>query len=46
MSEYKEGFQDGYVYAREELAEKISEVDGLDSWTIEQICDMIERNKI
>jgi hypothetical protein len=46
MSEYKEGFQDGYTYAKEELVEKLSEVEGLDSWTLEVICDMIERNKL
>jgi len=46
MSEYKEGFQDGYIFAKEELVERLSEIQGLDDWTIEQICDMIERNKI
>jgi hypothetical protein len=46
MEQYKDGFVDGYVYAREEILERISEVEGLDSWTIEQICDMIESNKI
>jgi len=46
MSDYKEGFQDGYIYAKEELVEKLSEVEGLDSWTLEVICDMIERNKL
>jgi hypothetical protein len=46
MDQYKEGFVDGYAYAREEIFDKISEVEGLDDWTIDQICDMIERNKI
>ena len=46
MSDYKEGFQDGYIYAKEEIVEKLSEVEGLDSWTLEVICDMIERNKL
>jgi hypothetical protein len=46
MSEYKEGFQDGYIFAKEELVERLSEIEGLDDWTIEQICDMIESNKI
>jgi hypothetical protein len=46
MSEYKAGFQDGYIFAKEELVERLSEIQGLDDWTIEQICDMIERNKI
>jgi hypothetical protein len=46
MSEYKEGFTDGYIFAKEELMERLSELDGLDSWTIERICDMIERNEL
>ena len=46
MSDYKEGFQEGYFFAREELLERISEVEELDSYTIERICDMIESNKI
>jgi hypothetical protein len=46
MEQYKEGFVDGYEYAREEILEKISEVEGLDSWTIERLCDMIESNKL
>ena len=46
MSDYKEGFQDGYIYAKEELVEKLSEAEGLDSWTLEVICDMIERNEL
>lgn len=46
MEQYKEGFQDGYTYAKEEIVEKLSEVQGLDSWTIEVICDMIEKNKL
>jgi hypothetical protein len=46
MSDYKEGFKDGYIYAKEELVERLSEVEGLDSWTIEQICNMIESNKL
>ena len=46
MSEYKEGFTDGYIFAKEELVERLSELEGLDSWTIERICDMIERNEL
>ena len=46
MSDYKEGFDDGYIFARDELAESIACLEGLDDWTIEQILDMIERNKI
>jgi hypothetical protein len=46
MDQYKEGFADGYSYARDEIFAKISEVEGLDSYTIEMICDMLENNKI
>jgi hypothetical protein len=46
MEQSKEGFVDGYAYAREEILDRILEVEGLDSWTIERLCDMIESNKI
>jgi hypothetical protein len=46
MEQYKEGFQDGYIFAKEELVERLSEVNGLDDWTIDQICNMIENNKL
>ena len=46
MEQYKEGFQDGYIFAKEELVERLSEVEGLDDWTVDQICNMIENNKI
>jgi hypothetical protein len=46
MEQYKEGFTDGYIFAKEELVERLSEVEGLDDWTIEQICNMIESNKL
>ena len=46
MDQYKEGFSDGYLFAKEELVERLSEVDGLDDWTIDQICNMIENNKL
>jgi hypothetical protein len=46
MTEYKEGFTDGYIFAKEELVERLSEVEGLDDWTIDQICNMIENNKL
>jgi hypothetical protein len=46
MSEYKQGFTDGYIFAKEELVERLSEVEGLDDWTIDQICNMIERNEL
>jgi hypothetical protein len=46
MEQYREGFQDGYTYAKEELIDKISEIQDLDPWTVERICDMIERNEL
>ena len=46
MEQYKEGFTDGYIFAKEELVERLSEVDGLDDWTVDQICNMIENNKL
>jgi len=46
MEQYKEGFTDGYIFAKEELVERLSEIEGLDSWTIDQICNMIENNKL
>jgi len=46
MEQYKEGFQDGYIFAKEELVERLSEVEGLDDWTIDRICDMIEKNEL
>jgi hypothetical protein len=46
MSDYKEGFTDGYIFAKEELVDNLSEIEGLDSWTIDQICNMIEQNKL
>ena len=46
MNDYKEGFADGIVFAKEELVERLSEVDGLDPWTIDKICEMIESNKL
>ena len=46
MSEYKEGFTDGYIFAKEELVERLSEVDGLDDWTVDRICEMIEKNEL
>ena len=46
MSDYKEGFTDGYIFAKEELVERLSEVKGLDDWTVDRICDLIERNEL
>lgn len=48
MSDYKEGFADGYKFAREEIMEKLSEIDiaDIDSWILDRLADMIEGNKI
>jgi hypothetical protein len=44
MSDYKEGFSDGYKFAREELMEKLSEIDiaDIDSWMLSKLAEMIE----
>jgi len=44
MSEYKDGFTDGYKFAREELMEKLSEIDivDIDSWILDRLAEMIE----
>lgn len=48
VSDYKEGFQDGYNFAREEIIEKLREIpiNDIDSWLLEQLAEMIEGNKI
>ena len=48
MSDYKEGFADGYKFAREELMEKLREIDisDIDSWLLNQLADMIEGNDL
>lgn len=48
MSDYKEGFSDGYKFAREELMEKLREIDisDIDSWLLNQLADMIEGNDL
>ena len=48
ISDYKDGFQDGYKFAREELIEKLREIDinDIDAWLIDRLSDMIESNKI
>ena len=43
---YREGFIDGYEYALDQIFAKISEIEGLDSYTIDKISDMIEYKKI
>jgi hypothetical protein len=48
MSEYKDGFEDGYKFAREELMEKLSEIDiaDIDSWILDRLAEMIEGNQL
>jgi hypothetical protein len=48
MSDYKDGFQDGYKFAREEIIDKLREIDlkDIDSWLLDRLSDMIEENKI
>ncbi len=48
MSEYSEGFQDGYKFGREELMEKLREIDisDIDSWLLDRLADMIEGNQL
>jgi hypothetical protein len=44
MSDYKDGFDDGYKFAREELMEKLAEIDimDIDAWILDRISEMIE----
>ena len=48
MSDYKDGFDDGYKFAREELIEKMREIDihDIDSWLLDRLADMIEGNSL
>lgn len=48
MSDYKEGFQDGYKFGREEIIEKLREIDihDIDTWLLDRLADMIEGGKI
>lgn len=48
MSDYKDGFQEGYKFAREEIIEKLREIDiaDIDSWLLDRLSDMIESNKL
>ena len=48
MSDYKDGFQEGYKFAREEIIEKLREIDiaDIDSWLLDRLSDMIENNKL
>jgi hypothetical protein len=44
MSDYRDGFDDGYKFAREELMEKLSEIDiaDIDTWILDRLSEMIE----
>jgi hypothetical protein len=48
MSDYREGFQDGYKFAREEMTEKLREINinDIDSWLLDKLADMIEGNTL
>jgi hypothetical protein len=48
MSDYKEGFDEGYKFAREEMIEKLREIDisDIDNWLLDRLADMIEGNKL
>ena len=48
MSDYKEGFQDGYNFAREEIVEKLREIpiNDIDSWLLDKLADMMEGGKL
>jgi len=47
MSDYKEGFQDGYKFAREEIIEKLAEIDitDIDTWILDRLSDGHHFNK-
>ncbi len=48
MSDYKDGFDDGYKFAREEIIDKLREIDlaDIDAYLLDRLSDMIEENKI
>lgn len=48
MSDYKDGFEDGYRFAREELTDKLREIDikDIDMWLLDRLADMIEGNQV
>jgi|LakMenE01Jun11ns_1017448.scaffolds.fasta_scaffold7692402_1 hypothetical protein len=48
MISYEEAFKDGYEFARIDLVEKISELDGsnIDSWTINHLVELIQANQV
>lgn len=48
MSDYKEGYQDGYNFARDEIMERLREIDihDIEGWILEKISEMIEVNQL
>ena len=48
MSDYKDGFDEGYKFAREEMIEKLREIDisDIDNWLLDRLADMIEGHKL
>lgn len=48
VSDYRDGFDDGYKFAREEIIEKLREIDiaDIDAFLLDKLSDMIEENKI
>jgi hypothetical protein len=48
MSDYRDGFDDGYKFAREEIVEKLKEIDinDIDTWLLDRLADMIEGNQL
>ena len=48
VSDYRDGFDDGYKFAREEMIEKLREIDiaDIDAFLLDKLSDMIEENKI
>lgn len=48
MSTYEDGYQDGYRFAREEIMEKLRDIDitDIDGWLLDQLADMIERGSL
>ena len=48
MSDYRDCFADGYKFAREEIIEKLSEIDinDIDSWILDRLAEMMEGNQL
>jgi len=48
VSDYKDGWQDGYNFAREEIIDKLKEIPikDIDGWLLDKLVDMIETNSL